>query len=140
GPLFNNVSCVSCHVNDGRGRPPLPGEPLKSMLFRLSIPGQGAHGEPKPVPGFGGQLQPRSIAGKQAEANVSITYQIVVGNYEDGTTYELRKPTYQLVNAYMSIGNDVMVSPRIAPPVFGLGLLEAISESDIMKKADPNDA
>ena len=33
GPLFNNNSCISCHQRDGRGRPPLEGEQLNTMLF-----------------------------------------------------------------------------------------------------------
>jgi CxxC motif-containing protein (DUF1111 family) len=28
GPVFNNVSCVSCHVGDGRGKAPGTGEAL----------------------------------------------------------------------------------------------------------------
>jgi CxxC motif-containing protein (DUF1111 family) len=43
-------------------------------------------------------------------------------------------------DAYMPLPSDVMYSPRIAPPVFGLGLLEGISESDILALADPADA
>src|SRR6478736_6080765 len=26
GPIFNNVSCTSCHISDGRGKPPLNGD------------------------------------------------------------------------------------------------------------------
>src|SRR5690349_2089585 len=70
GPIFNNVSCTSCHVNDGRGKPPGPNENLSSLLIRVSIPGADVHGGPNPVPGFGGQLQQRSTFGIQAEANV----------------------------------------------------------------------
>lgn len=140
GPLYNNVSCVSCHVNDGRGKPPVNGEPLSSMLFRISVPGIGQHGGPKPVPGFGGQLQPRAIAGKKGEADVVITYTTINGTYADGTPYVLRKPVYTLSNAYASLPSDVLLSPRVAPPVFGLGLLEAISEQDILRHADPSDA
>ena len=33
-----------------------------------------------------------------------------------------------------------MTSPRVAPPMIGLGLLEAISASDILAGADPDDA
>ncbi len=33
-----------------------------------------------------------------------------------------------------------MISPRVAPPVFGLGLLEAVDDSDILSHADENDA
>jgi CxxC motif-containing protein (DUF1111 family) len=38
GPTYNNVSCISCHVRDGRGRPPDTGEPMASLLFRVSLP------------------------------------------------------------------------------------------------------
>ena len=39
GPLFNATNCSGCHFRDGRGRPPeLVGDPLASMLIRLSVP------------------------------------------------------------------------------------------------------
>ena len=59
GPLFNNNSCISCHVKDGRALPPEGNEPT-GFLVRLSVPGKDKYGGPKPVPGFGGQLQTRS--------------------------------------------------------------------------------
>jgi CxxC motif-containing protein (DUF1111 family) len=31
----------------------------------------------------------------------------------------------------------VLLSPRVAAPVFGLGLLESISDADILANADP---
>ncbi len=139
GPLYNNVSCSGCHVSDGRGRPPFVGEPLSSMLFRVSVPGTNPHGGPNPVPGFGGQFQPRAIAGKLAEGDVSISYIIYNGLFGDGSSYTLRNPTYTVVSPYKNYPPDMMISPRIAPPVFGLGLLEAISETDIKMNADEND-
>jgi CxxC motif-containing protein (DUF1111 family) len=33
-----------------------------------------------------------------------------------------------------------MLSPRVAPPMIGVGLLEAVSEADILAWADPDDA
>src|SRR5262245_31008015 len=36
GPLYNAASCSSCHVRDGRGRPPTPGEPFVGLLLRIS--------------------------------------------------------------------------------------------------------
>ncbi|HEY1046992.1 MAG TPA: di-heme oxidoredictase family protein [Bacteroidia bacterium] len=140
GPLYNNVSCVSCHVNDGRGKPPLAGEAMKSMLLRVSIPGSNPHGGPNPIPGFGGQLQPRSIVGKLPEAEVQMSYTYINGNFPDGTPYQLRKPNFTLKSLEVSIPGDIMISPRVAPPVFGLGLLEAIPESAIMSREDINDA
>jgi len=140
GPLYNNVSCASCHINDGRGKPPVGSEPLSSMLFRVSIPGVNAHGGPNPVPFYGGQFQPRIINGRSAEGNVQITYTEVSGTYADGSPFSLRHPAYQMTNTYTSMPGDVMLSPRVAPPVFGLGLLEAISEQDIRSYADEQDA
>ena len=32
-----------------------------------------------------------------------------------------------------------MLSPRVAPAMIGLGLLEAIAEDDILANADPDD-
>jgi CxxC motif-containing protein (DUF1111 family) len=34
---------------------------------------------------------------------------------------------------------DVMLSPRLAPPMIGLGLLELVPEADILAAADPDD-
>src|SRR5262249_19652173 len=42
GPLFNARSCQSCHLKDGRGRPPVPGEEAISMFLRVSIRPQNA--------------------------------------------------------------------------------------------------
>jgi CxxC motif-containing protein (DUF1111 family) len=35
---------------------------------------------------------------------------------------------------------DLMLSPRVAPQMIGLGLLEAIPAADILAQADPDDA
>jgi CxxC motif-containing protein (DUF1111 family) len=136
GPLFNNVSCINCHIADGRGRPPLGSEDLETMLLRISVDGTGTNGGPNPVPGYGGQLQDKSVFGFEAEGNVVITYTEISGNYPDGTPYSLRKPSFQLTG---QVPSSVNVSPRVAPFVFGLGLLEAISEIDIIANADESD-
>lgn len=140
GPIFNNVSCTSCHINDGRGKPPVNGEQISSLLIRLSIPGTDAHGGPNPAPGFGGQLQQRGIFGVSPEANVRIDYTEQQYTFADGEPYSLRYPTYILENPYASIPAGMMLSPRVAPPVFGLGLLEAVDESSILALADVEDA
>jgi CxxC motif-containing protein (DUF1111 family) len=140
GPVFNSVSCVNCHVGDGRGKPPEANEQLLSLLFRMSVAGTDPHGGPNPVPGFGGQLQQRAILGEQPEGDLVISYNESPGMFADGNTYSLRVPSYVLQNTYMALPNGVMLSPRVAPPVFGLGLLEAIPEHAILAHADPNDA
>lgn len=139
GPIFNNVSCVSCHIGDGRGKAPNPGEALTSMLFRISVPGHDVHGGPLDVPGFGGQFQQRAVFGAQPEGSMDISYSYNTYSFADGTTYELRTPNYTVQSSYIPMPGGVMLSPRVAPPVFGLGLLEAISEADILAQEDIND-
>lgn len=140
GPIFNSVSCANCHIADGRGRPPVPGEQPVSTLIRISVPGSDAHGGPTPVPGFGGQLQHRSIFGTTPEALVNTNYLEEPSTFADGTTYSLRRPAITLSAAYTPLPVDLMMSTRLAPPVFGLGLLEAIPEVDVRALADPGDA
>ena len=137
GPLFNNSSCVNCHIADGRGRPPLAGEQLETMLFRISIPGSDAHNGPNPVPGFGRQLQVRSILNYDPEGSVTISYETINGTYPDGTPYSLIKPNYIITGR---VGSGILYSPRVAPFVFGVGLLEAINENDILAIADETDS
>jgi len=140
GPVYNSVSCVSCHISDGRGTPVGPGTDIVSLLIRLSVPGQDVHGGPLAAPGFGGQLQQRSIFGSTPEAAIFLSYQEQQGTYADGTTYSLRVPNYSFPNAYLPLPADVMYSPRIAPPVFGLGLLEAVAEATILEYEDAGDS
>ena len=142
GPTFNATACAACHFKDGRGQPPAtPEDPALSLLFRLSIPGQDEYGGPLGDPVYGGQLQPRSILGVPAEGQVAITYTTRDGSYADGTPYSLQEPHYALTNlAYGDPQPGLMMSPRVAPAMIGLGLLEAIPDSTLEALADPDDA
>lgn len=142
GPLYNRVSCASCHIRDGRGRPPVEGEAfLLSELVRLSVPGTDEHGGPKPHPVYGGQFQEFGVLGVPKEGRTRITWEEIEGAYEDGTPYRLRRPSYELTElGYGPLGEDVMISARVASAVFGAGLLEAIPEEQILANADPEDA
>ncbi len=143
GPTFNAQSCSSCHGHDGRGFPleDSGGDPRLGLLLRLSIPGvDPVTGKPNPDPNYGGQLQDRAILDVAPEATVSVEYQLIEGTYGDGTPYVLRKPTFSVENlAYGPLSDDIMISPRLAPQVMGVGLLEAIPETDIIANADPDD-
>src|SRR3954470_19575467 len=142
GPTFNARSCSSCHFKDGRGRPPFDeNEPMSSMLIRLSVPGTDEHGGPLPEPTYGGQLNPFGILDVPGEGDPRVVTQLVSGTYDDGTTYELSVPSYDLRDlAYGDLSADVMLSPRTAPQMIGLGLLSAIDEADLLANADPDDA
>ena len=143
GPTFNAQSCSSCHTLDGRAKPPDHAEdPERGLLFRLSIPGVDPEtGGPVGDPAYGGQLQDRGILTVPPEGRFAITYRELPGTYEDGTPYTLLQPQYSFSDlAFGPLHPEVMISPRIAPSVFGMGLLEAIPEVDIVALADPDDS
>jgi CxxC motif-containing protein (DUF1111 family) len=140
GPMFNAQSCSSCHLLDGRGIPASTGNGELGLLVRLSVPGTGAQGEPLDEPNYGGQLQDRANLGIPAEGELVIDYEDQPGTFGDGTPYSLRVPTYSIEGeAFGPLVDDVLISPRLAPQVVGMGLLEAVPESDIVAAADPDD-
>jgi CxxC motif-containing protein (DUF1111 family) len=94
GPIFNNVSCASCHSGDGRGR-------LENSLQRIGSAGDNY------LSALGGpQIQDKAIPGAHAEPQP----------------------------------NGVAISLRLPPPVFGVGLIEAIPESAILANVDSLDS
>lgn len=141
GPLFNSRSCAGCHFKDGRGRPPeYAGESPTGLLIRLSIPERDLAGGYLPDPIYGGQFQDNAIEGVAVEGSLRIEYTEIAGTFADGTAYSLREPTYYLEDLnYGDLHPDVMMSPRVAPQMIGMGLLEAIDEQTMLDLADPND-
>lgn len=140
GPFFNARSCASCHFKDGRGRPPeQTHEPSTGFLLRLGL--LTPSGTLQPEPTYGHQLQDNAIMGLTAEGQFTITYEEIPGTFADGTPYSLRRPTYTFAN--LAAGNmaaGVLISPRVAPQMIGLGLLEAVPEATLRGLADPDDA
>ena len=108
--------------------------------MRASIFGQDEHGGPNPVPGFGVQIQNQAVFGFLPEARYQAAFIEKTETLADGTVIVLQKPVISLVNPYTNLPGGLMLSPRIATPVFGLGLLEAIAEQDILANQDINDA
>jgi len=143
GSVFNNKSCVACHPFDGRAPRPDNINDFSGFFLRASIPGidtSCCFGGPKPVPGFGTQIQNQAIFGVASEAQYDVQYIETKITYPDGNSAFLRKPIYRLVNSYIPLPSNLLLSPRIGPPVFGLGLLEAIPEEDILALADEHDS
>ncbi len=143
GPVFNQTSCVGCHARDGRGRDGFGDTSpfLGSMLMRVSLPGLNPEvpGAPRPVPGFGEQIGDRAVFGVQPEARIEVLYHEEIRHFDDGQAYAVRVPQYHIYDAYQALPAGVLTSPRMAPPVFGRGLLEAVPEGDILALADPGD-
>jgi CxxC motif-containing protein (DUF1111 family) len=138
GPLFNNASCVACHLKDGRGMPH-----LGQALVRVSLPTGQANVKDGavPVPGIGLQIRPRAIYGHRPDARVKLLWSEQQGHYRDGTVYNLRSPRLKInaADPQKPIPAGMLTSLRIPPAVFGSGLLEALPEADILAHADPDD-
>lgn len=118
GPLFNARSCSDCHVRDGRGQP--PGDQSESSLILRLYPAD---------PTYGQQIQDHAIDGHPPEGRVSVRYTEKTVSLAGGETVHLRKPTYSLLEpGYGPLVQRTQLSARVAPPVFGLGLLEAIKQ------------
>ena len=146
GPLFNTNGCQNCHIKDGRGHAPAShADNAVSLLVRLSVPESPArkrliHESVIAEPNYGGQLQDFAVAGVEPEGQVRIDYSDVVMTFADGEKVTLRKPSLSIVQlAYGDLHKDVQLSARIAPPMIGLGLLEAIDADDIRQFADSED-
>ena len=140
GPTYNALSCSGCHGDNGRGAPPShDGEPFLGLLLRISVPGTDEHGGPMPDPSYGLQINQRAILGVPAEAMPVVTYTESEGTYADGTSYSLRIPTYSFASlSFGPLGPGAMISPRVAPQMIGLGLLEAVSENTVLAFAQAN--
>lgn len=149
GPLFNARSCQLCHLRNGRGRSPAPGEDAVSLFLRLSVPPRTDEERlalaefrqlevPEPI--YGSQLQSSAVRGIPAEGRLTVVYSEITVTLNGGDVVRLRKPTYTVADLqYGPMATDVMLSPRMAPPMVGMGLLEAIPEADILANADPDD-
>ena len=69
-----------------------------------------------------------------------VKWEEIEGVYGDGETYSLRKPTYTMDQfAYGPADTNLLISPRVAPQVIGMGLLEAISEEALREAEDIDD-
>ncbi len=151
GPLFNARACQRCHLKDGRGHPPSdPDDAATSMLVRLSVPPSTAEETGSlaaleamriPEPTYGGQLQDFAVTGLPAEGRIALSWEEHDVALAGGETATLRKPVLEIVDlADGPMAPGTMMSLRVANPMIGLGLLEAVHPADILARADPFDS
>ncbi|MEM9155117.1 MAG: di-heme oxidoredictase family protein [Cyanobacteria bacterium P01_F01_bin.33] len=153
GPHFNNTSCVGCHIRNGRGLPTkgqmlvrvsqdesLVAEAQAVVAGNFQLEPVSPGDNTPPVPGLGTQIQDQGVYGAPPEGSVTVEWQETTGQYADGSTYTLREPITSIALADGSpLPDTVQTSLRTPPPVFGLGLFEAIPEKDILALADSDD-
>ena len=132
GPLYNAASCDECHNEGLRGRGPVGDGPApQALIVQLEVPtafDQPAKGDPH----YGHVLNTAALAGLEPEGRVSIQYREDTGRYPDGTEWHVRVPRY-LFSAlrYGPLSPATVLKPRLAPSLFGNGLLEAVPETAI---------
>ena len=135
GPTSNAEICIDCHEGNGRGHAPDSAkEALASMVVRLSIPGKDDHGGPLPHPHYGDQLQNQGELGRVLpEGDAVVAWSEHEERLADGSSLTMRAPKLGFTNlAFGPLGTDIMTSVRIAPPVIGAGLLDAVTESELL--------
>lgn len=133
GPLFNGAACDECHNEGADARGPRDdGFAPDSLVVQLEPRVQGDRpltGDPR----YGHVLSTAALEGLQPEGRVWIHYQLRTGHYPDGTPFELREPHYRLsALRYGPLAPDTVIRPRMAPALFGDGLLEAVPEQAII--------
>lgn len=144
GPLYNEASCLFCHINTGAGRAGWrSGDLPRGMILRLERLNGG--GEVRSLrdydgdPVYGRQLQPRAVPGVLPEVSVKMLSRNV-SVYLDGESFDLQKPEFAFLEMnYGDLDDLTFVAPRLATPLWGLGYLTAISEADILSRHDPDD-
>ncbi len=142
GPLFNHNACIACHAGNGRGLSQIGGSVFGSQaLVRVSLDDgtPAVPGGPVPVPGYGLQLQDHAVSGS-AEARIELTWIDRSVMYGDGEVVTLREPRTAITQPGGEPFPACSHSYRQAPAVFGLGLLEAIPDDELLAIADPDDA
>ncbi len=129
GQHYVGRSCVACHVQNGRALPAAVGKPMIQYVVHV-----GADAKGTPHPKLGATLQSQTTTGAP-EGGVTISgWTTTSGTYGDGTAFSLQKPTYRfsgVVPEFYSI--------RLAPPLVGQGLLEALDEGTIAGLVDAKD-
>jgi CxxC motif-containing protein (DUF1111 family) len=99
--------------------------------------GDLADGKLVPQARLGAQVQTMGVTGVIPEAGLSLSYVTHVERLGDGTTITLRRPRITLAGS--DVDDIAWVSPRLAPDLHGVGLLERVSLSRLAELADPDD-
>jgi CxxC motif-containing protein (DUF1111 family) len=125
GPLYDATSCASCHTRNANAEIDdmyvAPG-----TIIRLG----NAKGDGDPV--YGRQLQTRGVGGQTPEATPDISWT------RAGTR---RVASVRLFSqGYGELASDTRFALRRSPSLVGIGVLGQISDEEIVKRADPDDA
>jgi len=134
GPNFDAAACSSCHLEDGRAA-----GPSTDGVLPTGVSVKLVTDDPATINALGAVLSARSAEG-DGEAVVSVRYEEVVGTFDDGSTYSLRRPLYSVeLTDDIVLPDDAVIGVRVAPQLPGMGLLELIPDDELAARADPDD-
>jgi CxxC motif-containing protein (DUF1111 family) len=127
GPLFNSGACDGCHNNGAHGRGPTESGPAPTpLMIQLATTPTKNPTDPEGDPVYGRVLNTVALAGVPPEGLAMIRYEETPGRYPDGAAWSLRVPHYTLTNLrYGPLSPRTLIKPRLAPALFGVGLLDA---------------
>lgn len=132
GPLFAERSCAACHPRGGARADFTPGRngPVETpgLVVRLAAPSGAPHAT------YGAELQMRGAGGQAGEGEARVAWQ----RLEPGLA-TLLEPDWSVAGWAYGAPDDIRVSARVAPPLRGTGLLDAVPEAAILGLADPED-
>lgn len=153
GPLFSANTCISCHPNNSKGSLYNEKQQIsRAYISRVSIPSNGSQEHTQMLkyngfvqePRYGSQISINGVHGVPFEAKPIIKYEKVKVQYPDGNSLFLNKPIHGVENQlkdlqYGDMQNKANISNRLAPALIGLGLIEKISDEQILANQDIDD-
>jgi CxxC motif-containing protein (DUF1111 family) len=138
GPLYNAPSCGSCHSDATHGHGPLSdGVVPAALVITLEAASSEAQSEPSGDPVYGHVFNSAALEGVRAEGIVTVRYHELAGTYyPGGTRWKIRVPEYRFEALnYGPLAAGTVIRPRLAPALFGVGLLEAVPQDVITRDA-----
>jgi CxxC motif-containing protein (DUF1111 family) len=104
-----------------------------ALVIQLASPATDANPEPSGDPVYGRVFNTSAMGDVPIEGTVTIRYTETAGYYYPfGGRWTLRVPHYHLEGLnYGPLASTTIIKPRLAPALFGVGLLEAVSEASI---------
>lgn len=138
GPHFNAPSCDACHNDGSRGRGPT-GNGVLPVALVMQLGSSSRISDPVGLgdPAYGRVLNTQASPGIAPEARVEVRYSRIDGRYPDGQSWSLRRPRYVISSlAYGPLAESTVLRPRLAPSIFGVGLLEAARTLAVARPTD----
>ncbi|MDG6882716.1 Predicted thiol oxidoreductase [Phocoenobacter uteri] len=146
GPLFSANTCASCHGKRNFGRiKDEDGNINRALAFKFidvskhydfNKTFKAQHVDPV----YGGQLSINGNSNAPFEAKPVIEFEYKTDYFDDGTKVTLQKPIPSLKELnYGSLAPQTYISLRMSPMLAGMGLIEALTDEQIIANEDPDD-